>query len=142
MISKSDKKPRGIRNNNPLNIRVGNDWIGEVDHPTDHTFEQFRHMKYGVRAAFVVLHNYITRHQLNTVPKIIKRWAPPYENVTDRYIRNVCKRMDIKDDVVIVWSNKSMMLSLFQAMCIEENGETIPMYQIEEGYDLAEILYK
>ena len=142
MISKSEKKPRGIRNNNPLNIRVGNDWIGEVSRPTDHTFEQFVLMKYGVRAAFVVLHNYITRHHLNTVPKIIKRWAPPYENVTDRYVRNVCKRMDITDDVVIVWSNKSMMLSLFQAMCIEENGETIPMYQIEEGYDLADMLYK
>ena len=32
------KTPRGIRNNNPLNIRVGNNWEGVVSQPTDHTF--------------------------------------------------------------------------------------------------------
>ena len=41
------KIPRGIRNNNPLNIRVGNNWKGEVSQPTDHTFEQFTEMKWG-----------------------------------------------------------------------------------------------
>jgi hypothetical protein len=33
--------PRGIRNNNPLNIRIGNDWQGERKPNTDGAFEQF-----------------------------------------------------------------------------------------------------
>lgn len=41
--------PRGIRNNNPLNIKIGNDWKGEVPN-TDGTFEQFESMEYGLRA--------------------------------------------------------------------------------------------
>ena len=56
---KKQRIPRGIRNNNPLNLRVGNNWKGEVSQPTDHTFEQFTEMKWGVRAAFIVLRNYI-----------------------------------------------------------------------------------
>mgnify|MGYP007032335315 CR=1 FL=1 len=37
--------PRGIRNNNPLNIRIGNVWLGEVQSPDDPEFEQFVSMK-------------------------------------------------------------------------------------------------
>jgi hypothetical protein len=44
--------PRGIRNNNPLNLRVGNNWKGEVSQPTDHTFEQFTEMKWVVRTGY------------------------------------------------------------------------------------------
>jgi hypothetical protein len=41
--------PRGIRNNNPLNIRIGNTWLGERPEPTDHDFEEFVSMEYGLR---------------------------------------------------------------------------------------------
>ena len=37
MIEK--KVPRGIRNNNPLNIRKGNNWQGERHPQTDPAFE-------------------------------------------------------------------------------------------------------
>ena len=67
MTTGKKRIPRGIRNNNPLNLRVGNNWKGEVSQPTDHTFEQFTEMKWGVRAAFIVLRNYIKRHKCNTV---------------------------------------------------------------------------
>ena len=87
--SKQKRIPRGIRNNNPLNLRVGNNWKGEVSQPTDHTFEQFTEMKWGVRAAFIVLRNYIKRHKLNTVRKIISRWAPANENNKQSETANV-----------------------------------------------------
>lgn len=58
-IKKNVIIPRGIRNNNPLNIKIGNNWLGEVTDPTDPIFEQFVSMKYGLRAAFIILRRYI-----------------------------------------------------------------------------------
>ena len=129
--------PRGIRNNNPLNIRIGNDWQGEVNHPDDKDFEQFEAMKYGCRAAFIILHNYMIRHKLVTVPDIVKRWAPSSENATDKYIKTVLEQTKFEATTVLSWWNKEQMCRLFLAMCYVENGVVIDVSAIEEGYDLA-----
>jgi hypothetical protein len=84
---------RGIRNNNPLNIRLSMDkWQGQVlPSPNgEGTFCQFQTMEYGIRAAFCLLRTYATKYRLNSVRDIITRWAPPSENDTQRYIRHVC----------------------------------------------------
>lgn len=137
MSSRKNKIPRGIRNNNPLNIRVGNNWKGEVSQPTDHTFEQFTEMKWGVRAAFVVLKNYIVRHKCNTIEKIITRWAPNNENNTKAYIKSVCDRTNYKKDMQLDWSNSCQMITLFLAMCFVENGREIDLDDVVEGWLLA-----
>lgn len=137
MSSKKNKIPRGIRNNNPLNLRVGFNWIGEVEHPTDHAFEQFTDMKYGVRAAFKTLKSYINRHKCNTVRKIISRWAPPVENNTENYIKTVCKRAHLGENDVILFENTCVMIALFEAMCFVENGQEIDVADVLEGYKLA-----
>ena len=131
------KTPRGIRNNNPLNIRVGNNWKGEVSQPTDHTFEQFTEMKWGVRAAFIVLRNYIQRHQLNTIRKIITRWAPASENNTQRYIDMVSQLADINPTEAIRYEHKERMGRLVDAMIRVECGQPVERSIIEKGYDLA-----
>ena len=131
------KITRGLRNNNPLNIRIGNDWVGEVSHPTDKDFEQFEKMSYGVRAAFIILHNYIVRHKLTTVPEIIHRWAPNNENNTKKYVETVLNRMNFEPQQEISWWNKDVMCNLFQAMCYVENGCVIDDCVVKEGYDLA-----
>ena len=131
------KIPRGIRNNNPLNLRVGNNWKGEVSQPTDHTFEQFTAMKWGVRAAFVVLRNYIQRHKCNTIRKIISRWAPANENNTLAYIATVSQRANIQPDEVINVDNTCQMIALLLAMCYVENGQEISLDDVVEGWLLA-----
>ena len=131
------KIPRGIRNNNPLNLRVGNNWKGEVANPSDHTFEQFTEMKWGVRAAFVVLRNYIQRHKCNTIRKIISRWAPANENNTQAYIATVSQRANIKPDEVINVDNTCQMIALLLAMCFVENGQEISLDDVVEGWLLA-----
>ena len=131
------KIPRGIRNNNPLNLRVGNNWKGEVANPSDHTFEQFTEMKWGVRAAFVVLRNYIQRHKCNTIRKIISRWAPANENNTQAYIATVSQRANIKPDEVINVDNTCQMIALLLAMCYVENGQEISLDDVVEGWLLA-----
>ena len=86
---------RGIRNNNPLNIRhSSNRWQGMTEKQTDPSFVQFRSMAYGYRAACKVLQTYYQRFRTEgkpfTVRTIISRWAPPEDNNdTESYIRSV-----------------------------------------------------
>lgn len=137
MNTPSTKAPRGIRNNNPLNIRIGNTWLGEVPNPTDSDFEQFVHVKYGLRAGFCILRRYIRRYKRNTVRKIVTAWAPSSENNTERYIELVCKFGCIDADEEIHYEDSLTMCSLVQAMARVEVGETIPLQVIEDAYKSA-----
>ena len=129
--------PRGIRNNNPLNIRIGNKWFGEVDNPTDHEFEQFKEMKYGVRAAFIILWKYLYRYRLKTVKEIVKRWAPASENNVESYVRTVIQSQGLKQNETLDFENYTQMRLLLRGMCLAENGQYIADSDIQEGYDLA-----
>ena len=131
--------PRGIRNNNPLNIRIGNKWKGETSENTDGVFEQFTRMEYGIRAAFILLRRYINRYHLNSVQKIVSRWAPRNENHTEKYIEHVCKRMAIFPTTKIAFEDKATMVSLVDAMAIYECGQSIPLEVIHDGYTLARL---
>lgn len=129
--------PRGIRNNNPLNIRIGNTWLGEVKEPTDPAFEQFISMPYGVRAGFIILRRYIRRYHLNTVPKVISTWAPSSENNTTRYIDTVCSLSKIAPDEVLDYADADQMLRLVDAMVFVECGQHISEQHIRDGYRMA-----
>lgn len=84
------KQPRGLRNNNPLNIRHNSDLFqGEIK-GKDKSFKSFVSLPYGYRAAFVTLATYLS-NGFNTVERIITRWAPPSENNTAGYIQKVEK---------------------------------------------------
>lgn len=83
---------RGIRNNNPANIRRGCNWKGMAKVQTDREFCQFYTMTWGVRALLVTLRTYVVKHHLHTVREIITRWAPPSDgNNTEKYIEYVEK---------------------------------------------------
>lgn len=129
--------PRGIRNNNPLNIRIGNTWLGEVPNPTDSEFEQFVSVRYGLRAAFYILRRYIRRYGRNTPAKIIRAWAPANENNTQRYIEVVCKRSLIAPDEVIDYADKNTMVRLVKAMAFVECGVQLDDDVIGSSYDFA-----
>lgn len=129
--------PRGIRNNNPLNIRIGNTWKGEVANPTDAEFEQFIEMKWGVRAGFVLLKRYIQRYELTTIVDIICRWAPRNENHTGAYVDFVSRSSGINMLTDLDFNDKTQMCSLVQAMILYECGQPIDINDILEGYELA-----
>lgn len=133
----NSKIPRGIRNNNPLNIRIGNSWLGEVKKPTDNEFEQFVHISYGLRAGFILLKRYINRYKLNTIEKIISRWAPGNENNTRSYIDHVAKRMNIDPDTPLHYEDKSRMCDLVYEMVYEENGQNVQMTEIVIAYRMV-----
>lgn len=129
--------PRGIRNCNPLNIRIGNKWKGEVASPTDKEFEQFSCMHYGLRAGFILLRRYIERYHLDTVTEIISRWAPSSENNTRAYINRVCERMGVSALEKISFSDRKTMVSLVDAMILNECGTTIANDLIEDAYTIV-----
>ncbi len=62
---------RGIRNNNPGNIRKGDNWQGLAAEQTDEAFCVFRSAEYGIRALVKVLLNYEKKYGLNTVRKLL-----------------------------------------------------------------------
>lgn len=133
----TNKIPRGIRNNNPLNIRVGNKWKGEVSHPTDKQFEQFVSMEWGVRAAFIILRRYIQRYGLNTIARIIAKWAPANENNTRAYVKAVATKVGISPDVQVKYEDEQLMCSIADAMIRVECGQSIDMAIIKKGYAMA-----
>lgn len=124
--------PRGIRNNNPGNIRWGDDWKGLVPQAqrTDKDFCQFYDVKWGIRALVKVLLNYRKRpgmpgvgnSGIDTVREIISRWAPPNENNTEAYIQSVAKACGVRPNDVIDLTDKNLMLSMVKAIIRHENG--------------------
>lgn len=135
-------EPRGIRNNNPLNIRKGNNWKGERHPQTDKAFEEFQTMEMGIRAGFKLLKNYITGYggktqPINTITKIVRRWAPPTENATQRYIDFVCKDAGIMPMQIIKFTDRPTMVKIVDAMIFVECGQRVDRGIIESAYMLV-----
>lgn len=134
--------PRGIRNNNPLNIRKGNNWKGERPVQTDKAFEEFETMQMGIRAGFIILRRYMSGYggkiaPLNTVEKIVKRWAPPTENATRNYIDFVCRDMSVNMSETLSFKDRETMVNLVYAMIFVECGQRVEKDIIRSAYDLA-----
>lgn len=114
--------PRGIRNNNPGNIRLSKtDWKGEVK-GGDKVFETFKTPEDGLRALMLILMTYYTKYRLTTVRAIINRWAPPSENDTEAYIKQVSWRVGVSSDQTIDLLDKGILISIAKGIVIHENG--------------------
>ena len=140
MEKKKNEKPRGIRNNNPGNIRnsEANEWLGEVaaKQKRDEDFEEFEDMAHGVRAMMCLLIKYQRGYNLNTIRELVGRWAPRNENDTDLYVRLVSDEMGVPACCGIDLSDKGTLCALVDAMVYVENGVHIPKADIEAGYEL------
>ncbi|MDQ1226480.1 hypothetical protein QE443_002641 [Pantoea ananatis] len=115
---------RGIRNNNPGNIRWGDEWKGLVPEVqrTDKSFCQFKTPEFGIRAMIIILRNYQSKYGLKTITGIIKRWAPPNENDTQAYIRSVAQATGTDADKPIDLTDSRKLFPLLQAIIKHENG--------------------
>ncbi len=118
--------PRGLRNNNPLNIIISSTpWQGKVDaaHNTDGTFEQFKSLELGFRAAIINIRTMIRRDRLDTPATLIPRWAPdPDPKAIESYLNYVCDRSYIGRSERLMYANKNQICRLVHAMAEFENG--------------------
>ena len=130
--------PRGIRNNNPLNIRRSKDkWKGLRAVQADAQFCQFESLEYGWRAAFYLLtRTYYHKYRLYTIRAIISKWAPPCENNSKAYVENVSRLTGIDPDepIGIPSERPARWIALGMAMAIQENGfESLDYFAMLRG---------
>lgn len=135
--------PRGIRNNNPLNLRVSsNDWLGKVKHNSDGSFEQFTTMEYGLRAAMRNIKTIVVRRERDklttSVRELIHIWAPASDNNNENaYTRIIADKTGILPDDTVNYKSKNFLCLLVYGMAWAENGQALAMGKIESAYYLA-----
>ena len=145
METKKRQLPRGLRNNNPLNIRKSDQlWQGQTGN--DGAFCIFLENMWGYRAVFRILNTYNVKYHIFSVREIIKRWAPPDDgNNTRGYIQRVCSLTGLGEtDIIAVQPSDGdpyNVVMLVWAMAIVENGDRyrnlIDLGEIAKGYELA-----
>ena len=131
--------PRGIRNNNPLNIRRSTDkWLGLSPTQRDPAFFQFIDLTYGYRAAGKLLQNYQRLHELYNLNGLIARWAPAKENNTKAYVARVARELSTQAGRMIdgethldLINDKELLRKTIIAMHIVENGLRPTASQLE-----------
>jgi len=131
-------QPRGIRNNNPLNIRenaqTDYEWQGERSTNDDAAFEEFIDPIYGIRAGARVLKSY-RRRGIVTLADIVTTWAPPTENNTSSYIGSVAAATGLDRWTEI---QEHHYPDLIAAMIHHENGiQPYSMELIKAGVTMA-----
>ena len=134
---------RGMRNNNPLNIRKvpGTHWRGEVEALPQRgsgegaagSFVRFSSIAYGLRAAFCILRTYRDKYKLVCIEDIITRWAPPTENDTRKYICDCCKLTGFGGKERLIENNWPRLVG---AMARLESGMNLTEEQIRQGFRL------
>ncbi|MBO5819983.1 MAG: structural protein P5 [Alistipes sp.] len=130
-------KPRGLRNNNPGNIRQSSvRYTGEVQPSKDGAFKQFQSMEYGYRAMFVLLHTYARKHGINTIEGMISRYAPATENHTRKYIDVVSEWSGVPATSHLTTTNAEVMIPIVAAMSRVENGVEAVMAEVEKGWQM------
>ena len=116
--------PRGIRNNNPGNLRLTSiPWQGKVPNAenTDGAFEQFFQFHMGLRAMILDIRNDIIEDGMNTLTLLLNEYAPPSENNTSNYIQIVSQATGISPHQTII-PNQDTMRKLVKSMAKVENG--------------------
>ena len=122
---------RGIRNNNPGNIRVSKDqWEGMTG--DDGSFVIFDSPESGVRALGKNLLSY-GRQGYDSIEKIINRWAPPNENDTQAYIDSVVAATGIPATQSLDLSDPDTLSSLAQAISFHETGSRYDPEVYQQG---------
>jgi hypothetical protein len=113
---------RGLRNNNPGNIKKSTiQWKGAVG--DDGTFVKFATPEDGIRALARIIMVYNEKYNLYTIEQIISRWAPPSENNTKKYIDFVSNKMGKRPKDKIDFKNHGDFAKLIMAIIQFENGK-------------------
>lgn len=133
--------PRGIRNANPGNLdrNPKNKWQGlAADQSSDPRFCVFVSPAYGIRAIARTLISYQDKYDLDTVRKIISRWAPPKENDTEAYVQTVAKACGVHPDEAISTYKYDVLKPLVESIIRHENGKG-PKGTLNSWYDNATV---
>lgn len=132
--------PRGLRNNNPLNLRKSsNRWLGKIYNGSDPAFEQFTSLEMGIRAGMINARTIAHRQcPNNTLKDLIHTWAPGSDkNNTEAYIRNVSFKAGLHPDYLVNYKDSKRFCALIRAMIYVECGVMLEQSIINTAYVLA-----
>lgn len=119
MNDPEDKRPRGIRNNNPTNIEdSGIPWQGRIGN--DGRYVVFDTEVHGLRAGFLEIYDSIVRDHDDTIRTLVSQWAPPFENLTGAYQQSVAQQTGIGLDTKL--SYRTHAEKILRAIVRQENG--------------------
>ena len=132
-----------IYNNNPGNIRTSSTtWDGEVPNHGE-KFEVFESMPYGIRASARILRTYGKKYGIDTINKIIDRYAPPEDNNPNNanYARHVANGSGFDVDEKIDLNDPQVLMKLMRPIFEFENGRKeaakISDADIQKGVKMA-----
>jgi hypothetical protein len=104
--------PLGLRNNNPGNIRSGNE------------FARFGSPQAGLTALGKNLVAYQDRHGINTIAGIVNRWAPAADgNNVPAYMADVSRQTGFGINQPLDLHNPAVLAPLISAITKHENGQ-------------------
>lgn len=138
LMRQSATKPRGLRNNNPGNLRLTSiPWKGKVppEQNTDGAFEQFESPAWGVRALWLDVTGKIERRGLDNIAALLSVYAPPSENDTAAYIASVSQSVGIGPEATL---RPEHYVPLVQAIIKHENGaQPFTAWEIQQAAAMA-----
>lgn len=108
----------GDAKKSPVPTNVGN--IRPVGSTTG--FQQFDTPEAGIKAIDDQLRIYGSKHKIKTLRGVISRWAPPSENDTESYIKNVSQKTGLKPDEEIDLSNPTIRHIISGPIVLQEQG--------------------
>lgn len=126
---------RGVRNNNPGNIRKSKDqWEGAIG--DDGEFVTFDSPESGARAMAKNLMSY-GRQGYDSIDKILNRYAPPEENDTQAYIDAIVAATGIPATQSLDLNDPDTLVTLSQAMSFHETGHRYDPSVFQQGVSRA-----
>lgn len=131
--------PRGIRNNNPGNIKdSGIAWQGAVP-GTDPSYVSFGTPVAGIRALALNAYHMQQKDGAQTVGDLISKWAPESDNNdTQAYIADVSKQMGVNPSTPVDLQDPTQLTALTNAIITHENGQNpYSPEQVQQGVDAA-----
>jgi hypothetical protein len=130
----SDDATRGERNNNPGNlnyIEVGG-WQGQLgleEVPEGRSFTprfgRYDSSSSGIRAIAKQLLAYQEKHGCRTPRDFVERWAPPSENSTDAYAKDVAAVLGVSPETPIDLTDPATLQVMTRAIIRHENGRCL-----------------
>ncbi len=131
--------PRGIRNNNPGNIRITDTrWQGKIPNAQnrDGAFEQFQSYKWGIGAMTKLLINYMNVRGLRTLTEILNTYAPKSENNTNAYIQTISNETGIHPNTRLTPSYQTMQKLVISMARVENGRDSITAEQFRQAWQL------
>src|SRR5580658_8170367 len=97
-----------VKDNNPGNIRPGQNYEGEGQ--PDNGFSTFNTMALGIRAWLMNFYEAVYKHNRTNLTDYITAYAPPSENNTAAYISGMVGKTGIPADYTMPLDTDTVML--------------------------------